>query len=76
MGGIPQRILKIELKDQDDQNLIGLNPAALLERVLIGPCEHADVIWQALCQALAEAGVPNPQSKIFHTGIPLRANQR
>ncbi|MDZ7892444.1 MAG: DUF2971 domain-containing protein [Rhodoferax sp.] len=44
VGGIPQRVLKIELKDHPDQGLIGLEPDKLVDRVLIGPCEHADAI--------------------------------
>lgn len=76
VGGIPQRVLKIKLEDHPDQGLIGLEPAKLLERVLIGPCEHADVIWQALVDAMSGAGVPDAHEKIFDTGIPLRANQR
>ena len=76
VGGIPQKVLKIRLADHPDKDLIGLEPAALVDRVLIGPCEHSDVIGQALWQALIDAGIPNPESKIVHTGIPLRANQR
>lgn len=76
VGGVPQKVLKIKLEDHSDQNLIAMNPDALIERVLIGPCEHADVIWKALCQVLSNAGVRNPQLRIFHTGIPLRTNQR
>lgn len=43
---------------------------------LVGPCEHSDVIGQALWQALEDAGVADPQTKFFHIGVPLRANQR
>jgi hypothetical protein len=76
IGGIPQRILKIKLVDHPDKGLVGLEPTKLIERVLIGPCEHSDVIGQALWHALSDAGVPDPHNKIFHTGIPLRPNQR
>lgn len=76
VGHVPQKVLKIRLADHPDKNLVGLEPQLLIERVLIGPCEHSDVIGQALWQALEEAGVPNPEQKIVHTGIPLRANQR
>ena len=76
VGGIPQRVLKIKLADHPDKGLVGLEPATLIDRVLIGPCEHSAVIGQALWQALKDAGVPDPQSKIVHTDIPLRGNQR
>ncbi len=76
IGGVPQQVLKIPLQDQPDQGLIGLSPATLIDKVLIGPCEHADVIAQAMQEALAVAGVPNPNERIVFTGIPLRPNQR
>lgn len=69
-------MLKIKLADHPDKGLVGLEPARLIDRVLIGPCEHTEVIGQALWQALDSAGVPNPGDKITHTGIPLRPNQR
>lgn len=76
IGGIPQRVLKINLADHADKGLTGLEPKDLIERVLIGPCEHAEVIGQAILQALKLAGVPDPERKIVYTGIPLRPNQR
>ena len=76
IGGIPQRVLKIKLEDHPDQGLVGLEPHALLDRLLIGPCEHSEAVWQALAQALREAGIPNAEKRIVRTGIPLRPDQR
>jgi hypothetical protein len=76
IGGIPQRVLKIKLENHRDQGLTGLSPEELIERVLIGPCEHAEVIGQAIWKALEAAGVPDAGNKIIYTGIPLRENQR
>lgn len=76
IGGIPQRVLKLALKDRPDLGLTGLEPNQLIDRVLIGPCEHSEVIGQALWGALGAAGVADAGNKIFYTGIPLRANQR
>lgn len=76
IAGIPQKVLKVKLADHPEKGLVGLAPPQLIERVLIGPCEHTEVIGQALWQALEVAGVPNPGEKITHTGIPLRPNQR
>lgn len=76
IGGIPQKVLKINLENHPEQGLTGLSPAELIERVLIGPCEHAEVIGQAIWKALEEAGVPDAGKKIVYTGIPLRENQR
>lgn len=76
IGGIPQKVLKIKLENHPEQGLTGLSPAELIDRVLIGPCEHAEVIGQAIWKALESAGVPDAGNKIVYTGIPLRANQR
>lgn len=76
VGGIPQKVLKVKLEDHPEKGLLGLAPSALIDRVLIGPCEHADVIFQALWHALEAAGVADPATRIIRTGIPLRPNQR
>lgn len=76
IGGVPQTVLKIKLEDHPDRGLYGLTPPAIIERVLVGPCEHPDVICRAMRQVLKEAGVSEPEKKVVDTGIPLRANQR
>jgi hypothetical protein len=76
IGGVPQQVLKIPLKDVPEQGLIGLEPASLIDKLLIGPCEHADVIFQAMYQAMEAAGIPDPGNRIVVTDIPLRPNQR
>lgn len=76
VGGIPQRVLKIKLEDHPDKGLIGLEPVKLIDRVMIGPCEHTDVIGQALYRGLSNVGLSDPWKTIWKTGIPLRLNQR
>lgn len=76
VGGVPQRVLKLPLKNFPDEGLTGLEPAELIDRVLIGPTEHSGVIRDALVIELQKAGVPDAASKVFQTGIPLRENQR
>lgn len=76
IGSIPQRVLKIPLADQIDKGLHGLEPSAFVERVLIGPSDHAATVGQALHDALISAGIENPEDRIVFTGIPIRPNQR
>lgn len=76
IGGIPQKVLKIKLANHPDRGLTGLEPNELIDRVLIGPCEHAEVIAQAIVKVLETAGVSEPWARIVYTGIPLRENQR
>lgn len=75
IGGIPQEVLKIPLKNFPDQGLFGVEPNEFIERILIGPSEHSDVVRRALLAELIGAKVADPEAKIYVTGIPLRANQ-
>jgi len=76
LGGIPQQILKIPLRNVPDQQITGIAPAELVEKILVGPCEYSDTLFQPLCAALSDAEVEDPGSKIRFTNIPLRQNQR
>jgi hypothetical protein len=70
--GMPQTVLKIDLQDHPDRGLTGLALPTLLNRIIIGPCEFPLVVVKAFGKLLTDAGVPEPGSKIFVSGIPLR----
>jgi hypothetical protein len=72
INGTPQLVCKIPLKDVPEKGLIGLNPAELIDRVIIGPSKFPVGIYDALMVLLAEAGVQNPISKIVVSDLPLR----
>jgi hypothetical protein len=74
IGHLPQEILRIKLEDRPEDGLVGLKPELLLERVLIGPCEHGLVVERALREALDVKGLRG--KAIWRTDIPLRPNQR
>jgi hypothetical protein len=76
IAGIPQPILKIELKVQPSQGLIGLGLEDFIKEILIGPCEFPSIICRSICQELQQKGFNNLCKKIRITGIPLRLNQR
>lgn len=76
IGEIPQPVLKIELKDQPSEGLIGLQPQHFIEQILIGPCEFPHIIARSFAEELLHCGFTNPREKISVTGIPLRPNQR
>lgn len=75
IGDVPQTVLKIKLEDHPDRGLIGLSPKLLLDRVLIGPCEHPLVIQRAIRTILKDLNIPDAMGKVHITGIPLRPNQ-
>jgi hypothetical protein len=70
--GTPQTVLKIDLKNHPGQGLFGLALPELLDRIIIGPCEFPQVIFEAFRRLLNDAEVPEPSAKIFVSDIPLR----
>ncbi|MGH7316519.1 MAG: DUF2971 domain-containing protein [Candidatus Rokuibacteriota bacterium] len=70
--GTPQAVLKIDLKNQPDKGLVGLELPELLNRIIIGPCEFPAVVFSAFVKLLTEAGVPEPAKRITISDIPLR----
>lgn len=76
IGGVPQLLLKLKLEDAPEEGLYGLSIPDFLDRILIGPCEHPEVIAASLASLLKSKGVDTPEKKIHITGVPLRPNQR
>jgi hypothetical protein len=76
IGGVTQLLLKLKLADVPEEGLTGLTIPDCLDRVLIGPCEHPEVIAASLTELLESTGVEDASKKIHITGIPLRPNQR
>jgi hypothetical protein len=70
--GIPQPIYKLPLKDLPDEGLSGIEIPALIDRIIIGPVDSPFMIFEAFCDLLRDAGVPEPEKKIVISNIPLR----
>jgi len=73
--GVPQLVLKIKLEDHLDRGLRGLEPRDLIDRVLIGPCDHPDVVCRAFRETLTALGVPDAGNRAYGTGVPLRTRR-
>ncbi|MFL5814005.1 MAG: DUF2971 domain-containing protein [Bdellovibrionia bacterium] len=71
--GVPQIIYKIPLKNVPEQGLKGLDPAELINRMIIGPSQYPKAMYQAFVELLAEAGISDPESKVSVSETPLRA---
>jgi hypothetical protein len=69
--GVPQLVLKLNLKRYDEIDL-DMSVAALVDRIIVGPCEHPVPIAMALQQVLVEGGVVNADRRISVSSIPLR----
>jgi hypothetical protein len=72
IGGIPQSICRLPLRDVPDEGLYGLAPADFIERVIIGPSKYPAGIHDAFMVLLADVGAPNPAEKIIVSEVPLR----
>lgn len=72
IGGVPQQVYKIRFENAPESNLTNASLPECLDRIIIGPSDDAALLIDSFRKLLAEAGVENPQEKVFNSGIPLR----
>ena len=70
--GVPQLVYKIPLKDSQEDDVVGVEIPALVDRVIIGPTAYPIPIAHAFMIALQNAGVTDAASRIVVSNIPLR----
>jgi Protein of unknown function (DUF2971) len=70
--GVPQRVLKLDLKNHPEQGFVGLAIPELIDRIIIGPCQFPEIVRAAFFELLQEAGVPDADERIVDSKIPLR----
>jgi hypothetical protein len=68
----PQPIYAIPLQNIPAEGLTGVEIPELIERIIIGPTEYPVAIRKAFITLLAQAGVQNPETKVWASNIPLR----
>jgi hypothetical protein len=73
IDGIPQIIYKIPISGGPPSELNEIGIGNMLDRILIGPSPYPWAMYEAFATALSDAGVADPGSKVFVSGIPLRA---
>lgn len=72
VNGAPEILMKFHLRDDPDHGVIGVAPATLFNRVIIGPCENPIQIRAAIASAMTEVGVEDSLEKMGVSLIPLR----
>lgn len=72
IGGVPQPVCKIALKDIPDEGLTNLEIPSLLDRIIVGPNRYPSEIAEAFIVKLIEAGVPDASKRVQISDIPLR----
>ena len=70
--GVPQRVYSLPLINIEAENLRGLEIPELLNRIVVGPCQHPYIICDALIDELNSVGVVDASSKVVASNIPLR----
>ena len=70
--GVPQRVLKLDLKNHPEQGFLGLAIPELIDKIIIGPCQFPAVIRAAFLELLQDAGVSDASERIVISDIPLR----
>jgi hypothetical protein len=76
IDGVPQRVLKLKLQAVAPDPNSPMPIPALLNRVIIGPCDYPVVTLHAFMALLEQLGVPNARDKVFVSGTPLRTRRR
>lgn len=74
INGIPQLVYKIPLTYKKVSDTFGISINEVLEKIIIGPTQHAEVIAEALKIELKNANVDNIEEKIICSDIPYRGN--
>ena len=72
IGGIPQHVQSVRLENIPEEGLVGLAPAQLINRVIIGPTEAIPAIYGALVEAMQTAEITDIDRKLVISNLPLR----
>jgi hypothetical protein len=72
IAGVPQYVVKLPLKNAPESGLTGLEPAELINRVIIGPCEHPQLVAHVFFDLLRDLGFSRPGDHLAVSDIPLR----
>jgi len=70
--GVPQTVVKMKLMDDPERGVNGVGIPTLINRIIVGPCEHPEVVAETMTQALKEAGADVGPNMVTNCFIPLR----
>lgn len=72
IGGVPQKIYKIPLKNAADENLVGIEVPEIVDGIIVGPTQFPLEIREALVEVLTNRGMQDAAQKVVISDIPLR----
>lgn len=70
--GAPQRVHLLPLRDIPAEGLYGLEPATLVERIIVGPSANPEPVREAMVHTLRAAGATDAERRVVVSAIPLR----
>ena len=73
VGGVPQTIYKLPFDASVSPDIAELDLPRIFDRLIIGPTPYPWVMYQAFVMALKDAGVADAETRVFCSGIPIRA---
>lgn len=74
LGGVPQKVYKLQLANKPEIDLIDADIPSLLDRVIIGPTQFPYVSRAAFVDVFDGLGVTNSVERVVLSDIPLRVN--
>jgi hypothetical protein len=72
VGGIPQNVMKLPLGAEVEGSEKGFHIPSLFQRLIIGPTQESAALRDIFVAELREAGVPDAESRVVCSGIPIR----
>lgn len=72
IGGHPQIVQKIQLRDIPEIGIAGIDLSTILSRIIVGPCEYPFAVAAALTELTARVFESSPRPTIQVSQIPLR----
>jgi Protein of unknown function (DUF2971) len=72
IGGTPQRIFKLPLKNVPDEGFFGAEIPELVDRVIVGPTKYPYEIREAIVSCLLKRGLVDVENRVVVSDIPLR----
>ncbi|MBS9477624.1 DUF2971 domain-containing protein [Ancylobacter radicis] len=72
ISGMPQPVYLLPLSNIPSDGLTGLEIPELVDRVIVGPNEHPEVVAEAMVDLLKDASVERAGSRVIRSEIPLR----
>jgi hypothetical protein len=72
IGGVPQHVIRVPLKNYPEDGFVGAEVPEVLDRIIIGPTQYPVAIADAFLDLLTKANVSDVRNKICVSDIPLR----